>query len=244
MSRAPVLALLLTLVFGATLRAEKITVFAAVSLKDAMGEIATACAKASGDDVEFSFGASGQLAAQIKEGAPADVFIAAADRQVRDLVDAKVADGASRSVVAANRLVLIVPGDTKKPVTGFSELADARVKRIAIGQPRTVPAGEYAVQVLTKLNVLEAVRERLVYGTNVRQVLDYVSRGEVDAGVVYATDAATDAKVKVVATAEETAHDPIVYPAVLIRRSGGTSAGAKRFLEYLKTDDARAILRR
>jgi len=162
---------------------------------------------------------------------------------VNELIDAKAADAGSRVVIASNRLVLIVPADAEKPVAGFSDLADARVKRIAIGQPRTVPAGEYAAQVLKKLNVFDAVRERLVYGTNVRQVLDYVRRGEVDAGVVYTTDAMTEPKVKVVATAEESSHDPIVYPAVIIPRPKGNEAGARKFLEHLQSEAAQKILR-
>jgi molybdate transport system substrate-binding protein len=244
MSRRAVLLVILSMLLVANVaRAERVTVFAAVSLKEALTDIKAGYERASGDELEFSFGASGQLATQIKEGAPADVFISAAEKQAKELIDAKVADESSRVVIAANRLVLIVPADAEKPVSGFSELADARVKRISIGQPRTVPAGEYATQVLTKLNILDAVRERLVYGTNVRQVLDYVRRGEVDAGIVYATDAASEPKVKVVATADEKLHDPIIYPAVVIRREKGNAAGAKRFLDHLQSDAARQILR-
>ena len=247
MSRVALVFAVLTVlaVVDAPLRGERITVFAAVSLKDALTEVEKQYEAANpGDDVEFSFGASGQLMAQIKEGAPADVFISAAEKQVTELIDAKLADESSRAPVASNRLVLIVPADAAKPVAVFSDLADARVKRIAIGQPRTVPAGEYAAQALAKLNVLDAVRERLVYGANVRQVLDYVSRGEVDAGIVYATDAMTDANVKVVATADGSLHDAIVYPAVLVRRDGRTSAGARRFLDHLKAEPTRAVLRK
>jgi molybdate transport system substrate-binding protein len=243
MSRAGVLTILIALLSAGPLRAERVTVFAAVSMKDALGEIEKPYEAATGDDVEFSFGASGQLAAQVAEGAPADVFISAAEKQVTTLVDAKVADAASRAVIASNRLVLIVPADAVKPVAGLAELADARVKRVAIGQPRTVPAGEYASQALTKLNLLDAVRDRLVYGANVRQVLDYVRRGEVDAGIVYATDAMTEPKVKVVATADASLHDPIAYPAVLVRRDGRTSAAGRRFLDHLKSDAAQTILR-
>ena len=244
MSRIGILAAVIGSLVAGAVRAETVTVFAAISLKDALTSVEKPYEHASGDEVEFSFGASGQLAAQVREGAPADVFISAAERQVKELVDAKLADGASRAVVASNRLVLIVPANATNPVAAFSELADARVKRIAVGQPRTVPAGEYANQVLTKLNVLDAVRDRLVYGANVRQVLDYVRRGEVDAGIVYATDAGTDANVTVVARAEEALHDPIVYPAVLVRRNGRTSDAGRRFLDHLKSDAAQAILRK
>jgi molybdate transport system substrate-binding protein len=159
------------------------------------------------------------------------------------MIDAKAADAASRVVIASNQLVLIVPADAAEPIAGFSELADAHVKRIAIGQPRTVPAGEYAAQVLRKLNLFDAVRERLIYGTNVRQVLDYVRRSEVDAGVVYATDAMVEPKVKVVATAEASLHDPIVYPAVIIPRRKGNEPGARKFLEHLQSEAAQKVLR-
>jgi len=243
---AVLIAVVLVPFLGAPLRAEQaaVTVFAAVSLKDALAEIEKEYEAGGGDDVTFSFGASGQLAAQIAEGAPADLFISAAEKQVKELIVAKLADAASRAVVASNRLVLVAPRDHANPVRSFSELSDARVKRIAIGQPRTVPAGEYATQALTKLKVIEVVRDRLVYGANVRQVLDYVARGEVDAGVVYATDAATAGEdVKVVATAEQSLHDPIVYPAVLITKSKHREA-AERFLKHLQTNAAQAILRR
>lgn len=243
MPRRGIVAVLISLLLNGIAHARTVTVFAAVSLKDALTDVAKDYETATGDKVEFSFGASGQLATQIREGAPADLFISAAEKQVKELIDAKVADPASRRVIASNRLVLIVPADVEKPVAGFSELTDARVKRIAIGQPRTVPAGEYAAQVLKKLNVFDAVRDRLVYGTNVRQVLDYVRRGEVDAGVVYATDAMVEPKVKVVATAEESLHDPVIYPAVITPRTKGNEAGARKFLEHLQSEAAQKTLR-
>jgi molybdate transport system substrate-binding protein len=244
MSRPLLLAIFASLLIAGVARAgERVTVFGAVSLKDALEDVRKQYARDSSDEIEFSFGASGQLSTQIREGAPADLFISAAQKQVNELIDAKLADGASRAVIASNRLVLIVPADAEKPIAGFSELADARVRRISIGQPRTVPAGEYAAQVLSKLDILDTIRDRLIYGTNVRQVLDYVRRGEVDAGIVYASDAASEPKVKVVATADESLHDPIVYPAVVIQRNKGNAAGAKRFLEHLQSDAARQILR-
>ena len=138
--------------------------------------------------------------------------------------------------------MLIVPRDSNVPLDSFESLGKGTIKRLAIGEPKTVPAGEYAVQVLKKLKLDDALADKLVYGSNVRQVLDYVTRGEVTAGVVYATDAkqAGD-KVKVVATAPEDSHEPIVYPAVLVKKSRNAAA-ARRFLDHLATDDARHIL--
>ena len=122
-------------------------------------------------------------------------------------------------------------------------MADGRVKKIAIGQPKSVPAGQYAMQTLAKLKLDTAVAAKLVNGANVRQVLDYVQRGEVDAGFVYATDAQiAGAKVKVIATAPADSHDPIVYPAVVLAASKKQEA-AKKFLDFLASPRAKAILR-
>jgi molybdate transport system substrate-binding protein len=225
-------------------RAETINVAAAISLKESLQEIARAYAADTGDRVEFTFGASGQLMAQIKNGAPIDAFISAANKQVDDLDKAGLIDAKTRRVVAGNSLVLIVPADAPAGLSNFKGLADDRIRRLAIGEPRTVPVGQYAQQVLRKLELEQRLSDggRLVYGSNVRQVLDYVERGEVGAGIVYATDAreAGDAKVKVVATADPTTHEPIVYPGVLVKTSRKREA-AVRFLDYLGSDKARKV---
>jgi molybdate transport system substrate-binding protein len=222
--------------------AETISVSAAISLKDALGEIAADYQARTGERVRFSFGSSGQLAAQVTQGAPVDVFVSAAEREVTDLVAANLAAGATRVVVAGNALVLVVPTDAKDPPAALCQLADRKVRRIAIGEPRTVPAGEYAAQVLKSLKLDDAVRGRLVYGSNVRQVLDYVARGEVDAGLVYHTDAAVAGdEVRVVATVDPATHAPIVYPAVVVSASKKKDA-ANRFLEYLGSAEAQATL--
>jgi molybdate transport system substrate-binding protein len=144
-------------------------------------------------------------------------------------------------VLACNRLVLIVPAEAKHPPKAFTALAEASVKRVSIGQPRTVPAGEYAREVLDKLKVSDALAGRLVYGANVRQVLAYVERGEVDAGIVYKTDAVeAGPRVRVMAEAQEAWHAPIVYPAVIVKASGHREAAA-RFEAYLQSAGARKI---
>jgi molybdate transport system substrate-binding protein len=223
-------------------RAEMIRVGAAISLREAMTEIAKMYKADVSDDVELNFGSSGQLAAQIENGARIDLFISAANAQVEQLVKDRLVDQATRRVVAGNDLVLIVPAAAKDPPTGFKDLAERRFKRIAIGNPKTVPAGEYAMQTLKAMKLAEAVEARLIFGTNVRQVLDYVERGEVSAGVVYATDAReAGERVKVVEKAEAATHKPIEYPAVIIRSSKNPAA-AKRFLDYLGGEKARKIL--
>ena len=221
---------------------EVVRVSAAISLKQALAEVAKAYKQEGGDDVEFNFAASGQLAAQIRNGAPVDVFISAADSQLQDLAERKLLVEGSRRVIAGNRLVLIVPPDAKAPVQSFEQLAEARVKKVAMGDPRTVPAGMYAREALATLKLDRAIEDKAVYAGNVRQALLYVQRREVDAGIVYATDARQAAdQVKVIAIADQRWHSPIVYPAAIIQASDRQDA-ARRFLAYLGSEKALKIL--
>jgi molybdate transport system substrate-binding protein len=222
--------------------AESIRVGIAISLKDAMDQVVKDYESDTAEKVELVYGSSGQIAAQITSGAPIDLFISAANKQVDDLAREGLLKTESRRVVAGNTLVLIVPADAKSPPSGFQSLADASVKRIAIGDPKSVPAGDYSMQVLKSLKLDETTAARLIYGANVRQVLAYVERGEVDAGIVYSTDARESGnKVKVVATADATLHQPIEYPAAVVKASGKPEA-AKRFLDYLASPKARDVL--
>jgi molybdate transport system substrate-binding protein len=218
--------------------AETIHVSAAISLREAVTDAAKSFEAETGDHVDFTFGASGQLAAQITNGANVDAFISAAEKQVGDLTRAGLVVDGSRRVVAGNSLVLVVPADAGDSApSGFEHLADAGTKRLAVGEPKTVPAGDYAMQTLRSLHIADALNGRLVYGANVRQVLDYVERGEVSAGLVYATDAkeAGD-KVHVVATAEKSTHEPIIYPAVILKSSSHADV-ADRFFKYLTSSE-------
>lgn len=233
--------LLLSFLLGSSAPAETLRVAAAISLKDAVSEIAKSYEKATGDKVEFTFGASGQLMAQIKNGAQVDVFISAANKQVDDLVNDKLVDAASRQVVVMNSLVLVVPADSKDAPATFEALKEPNVAKVAMGEPKTVPAGQYAEQVLKALKLDESLKPKIVYGTNVRQVLTYVERGEVSAGIVYLTDAKESGdKVRVVATSDPKTHEPIVYPGVVVTASKKQDA-ARKFLAYLATTDARTI---
>jgi molybdate transport system substrate-binding protein len=222
--------------------ADSLNVSAAVSMRESIAEIAKAFEAGGNDRVNLTFGSSGQLAAQIENGAPVDVFISAAVKEVDDLSRAGLVDDAKRRVVASNELVLIVPADAPAGLSSFEQLKDAGVKRIAIGEPKTVPAGQYAMQVLTKLKLADELAPRLIYGSNVRQVLDYVERGEVSAGIVYSTDAIqAGPKVKVVATATASMHEPISYVAVVIK-SSGKQAMAEKFIDYISSDKGWSVL--
>ena len=190
----------------------------------------------------FNFGASGALLQQIEQGAPADIFISAAQSQVDTLEQKGALVPGTRTNLATNKLVLIVPKNSRG-VTSFSSLKQPEVKRMAIGEPRSVPAGQYAEQVLQKLNLWDAVKPKLVYANNVRQVLAAVESGNADAGLVYLTDAKISNKVKVVAVANDSYHSPIVYPMAVLKSSKSISA-AKTFVQYLSGSEAKGILRK
>ena len=232
----------LCVALSSSLQAETIKVGAAVSLKDAFADIAKTFAADTGDTLEFTYGASGQVATQIKSGADLDVFVSAAEKQVDDLVKAGKIDAATRRVVCGNTLVLVVPaGSTFKPASA-DELKPDAVKRLAVGEPKTVPAGQYAGEALKSLELDDAMKDKIVFGANVRQVLAYVERGEVTAGIVYGTDAKSSGKkVTMAFTFDDKTHAPIVYPAAVIT-STAHAAAAKKFLDYLAGDKAKAAL--
>ena len=159
-----------------------VTVLAAISLREVLTDVAPAFEKANDAKIEFVFGASGQLAAQAKAGSPGDLFISAAAKQVDELIAAGVADGSTRVIVARNTLVLVVSTNAPSVIVNFEDLAKAN--RVAVGEPKSVPAGMYAGQVLKHLHLDTPLADKLVFGANVKQVADYVARGEADAGLI------------------------------------------------------------
>lgn len=218
-------------------------VSAAASLKEVLGEIQPLYQKSQSHvDLTFNFGASGALLQQIQQGAPADVFISAAKRQMDTLEQQGGLVPGTRGNLANNQLVLIVPKDSRA-VTSFDSLRNPDVKRIAIGEARSVPAGQYAEQVLQKLNLINDVKPKLVYANTVRQVLAAVESGNADAGFVYTTDAKISNQVKVVVTADNSYHSPIAYPMAVLKDSKNIDA-AKAFVQYLLSDEAKGVLRK
>lgn len=215
-------------------------VSAAISLKDALEEMKSLYKPAT---LTYNFGGSGTLQQQIEQGAPVDVFLSAGKKQMDALEEKGLLAPGTRSNLATNQLVLIVPSNSKAGITGFSSLTNGNVKRIAVGEPRSVPAGQYAAQVLQHLGIAEKVKSKLVLGNNVRQVLAVVAAGNADAGIVYLTDARITNKVTIVATASESSHAPIVYPIAVIKASKNLAA-AKDFTRFLSTNPAKAILRK
>ncbi len=225
--------------------AQELTVSVAISMKEAIEEIGTRFAAGRhGVSLRYNFGASGELQRQIEGGAPIDVFVSAAQRQVDELEKAGLLLAGTRVVFARNVLVALKPREAVLDVPGPSDLLDRRVHRIAIGNPKTVPAGQYAEESLRSLGLWDRIKAKLVYGENVRQVLDYVVRGEVDIGVVYATDGAARLdRVRLAFAFSEDTHRPIVYPAAVVAASRQPEL-ARNLVEFLTSRDAQTVLGR
>ena len=216
-----------------------LNVSAAASLKDALTDVENAYA-ATHAHLEFTnnFGSSGTLAVQIDEGAPADVFLSAAAKPMDDLEAKGLLAAGTRRNLLRNTLVLIAPLDSS--LRGFQGLTASSIKTIALGDPASVPAGQYGRQTLVSFHLLDLLSAKLVLAKDVRQVLTYVETGNADAGLVYATDAQISTKVRVVATAPDSTHDPIVYPVAVVKGSRNPQA-ARAFVDYLATPAAIAV---
>jgi molybdate transport system substrate-binding protein len=218
----------------------QLTVSAAASLKEALGEITPLYSKAKSNlAIRNNFGSSGNLQQQIINGAPVDIFISAAAKQMDELQKKDLIVADTRRDLLSNRLLLIVPVD-KGDAKELKDLTNANIERIAIGDPRSVPVGQYAEQALTKLDLLQEVQSKLVLGNNVRQVLQFVESGNAQAGIVYATDAKTSTKVKVVQIIDAKLHKPIVYPIAVLQKSSNQES-AKSYLEYLSSEPVKTI---
>jgi molybdate transport system substrate-binding protein len=216
-----------------------LTVSSAASLKDALAETELIY-KQTHANVDFSnnFGASGILAAQIDQGAPVDVFLSAATKQMDDLEAKGLVAAGTRRNLLRNTLVLIAPLDSR--LQDFQGLTSSSVRVIALGDPASVPAGQYGRQTLIALNLFDKLNPKLVLAKDVRQVLTYVETGNADAGLVYATDAKASDKIRVVAAAPEWAHDAIIYSAAVVKGSRSEEA-ARKFVEFLSSPAAQVI---
>ena len=221
-----------------------IVVAAAISLKESFNELGAIYERRTGTKVTFTFGASGELEKQIEAGAPVDVFASAAEREMDELQARNLIDPATRADFARNSLVLVVPRDSKLQIRSFSDLEKPSVTKIAIGNPKTVPAGQYAQQLLRNTRILPKIESRLILAENVRQVLDYVAREEVDAGIVYATDVqVAQGKVSVAARAPDEDYGPILYPLAVTRDSGNVN-GAKGFVDLVLSPEGIQVLKK
>lgn len=218
----------------------ELTVSAAASLKDSLGEIKSAYEEKNQNvKLTFSFGSSGSLQQQIENGAGVDVFISAATKQMDALQKKDLILVETRREFLQNEIVLIVPKDSGA-ISDFKDLTSGKIKHIALGEPKGVPVGQYSEEVLKKLDILDKIKKKVVYGNDVKEVLTWVGTGNADAGIVYATDAQVSDKVKVVAVAPRDSHKPVYYPAAVIKSSKNTEA-AKAFTQYLYSKEAKPV---
>jgi molybdate transport system substrate-binding protein len=221
---------------------QPLTVFAAASLKTALDQANQAFTAGTGIPVRASYAASSALAKQIAQGAPADVYASADVDWMDDLDGRKLVLPGTRVDLLGNRLVVIAANDSPvsalalDPASFTAALGDAR---LALAEINSVPAGRYAKAALQSLGLWEKLQRQLAMAENVRAALRFVSRGEAPLGIVYATDAAADSEVKVVATLPADSHPPIVYPFAAI--VDGNPERARSYLEFLQGRPARAI---
>jgi molybdate transport system substrate-binding protein len=220
------------------LEAVELTISAAASLTDALTEIQTAY-QANNPNIQlsFNFGASGALQQQIEQGAPADLFLSAAVKNMTALVDKQLIDTNEQVNLLKNELVVVIPADGKTAIENVNDLTKAEVKTVAIGIPESVPAGSYAKEALTNAKLWDTLLPKSVQAKDVRQVLQYVETGNADAGFVYKTDALTSDKVKIAFAVDASTYKTIQYPIGIVKASKHTKE-AKDFYTYLQTQEA------
>lgn len=219
----------------------ELTVLAAASMTDAMQEIGEAYQETHENiEITYQFDSSGTLKTQIEEGAPADIFISAATKQMDELVQGELVAKDSVFPWLENKVVLIVPKDSEDGPDSFEDAAKEEVPMIAIGN-EDVPVGQYTQTIYQNLGLWENIQAKANLASNVRQVLDWVATGNAPCGVVYATDAQIEKNVKVVCEAPKGSCDPVIYPAGMVSASKEKEASAE-FLEYLKTEEVSKIL--
>lgn len=237
--------ILMILLIGCSNVSEKkekvtLTISAAASLSDALSEIQSLFqSKNSNIELTINFGGSGALQQQIKQGAPVDVFISAAEKPFDELIDEGLIDSNNYSNIIGNSLVLIAPLDSK--LSSVNSLTE--VKKIAIGTPEAVPAGNYAKQALASLHVWDSIHSNIVMAKDVRQVLTYVETGNVDAGFVYNTDALSSDKIKVIEEIGQELHDSIVYPAGVVK-STKKKEEALSFYQFLYSEQSIEVFKK
>jgi molybdate transport system substrate-binding protein len=221
-------------------RAAEVSVFAAASLTDALNQLASAYQKQSDDKIVFNFAASSVLARQLQEGAPADVFFSADEAKMDALEKKDLLVIGTRKSLLSNTLVIVVASDSPLKIASPQDLATPPVKRIALADPKAVPAGIYAKEFLEKRKLWSAVEPKVVPTENVRAALAAVESGNVEAGMVYKTDAAISSKVRVACEIPASEGPAISYPLAVVKGARNLAA-ARKFVEYLNSSDATQV---
>ncbi len=229
--------------FGYTQEKKEILVSAASSLKDVFTELGKNFEKKNNIKIVFNFAASGLLKTQIETGAPVDLFASAALSDIEGLEKKDLLISGSKVEFARNELVLVQSTNVKIKIQNLEDLKNTEIKRIALGNPKTVPAGRYAKEVLDHDKLFESLNSKMVFGENVRQVLDYVSLGEVDAGFVFATDLYHNDKVKLALRIPSEKHGAIIYPMAIIKTSKNIES-AKAFLQFVTSKESKNVFQK
>jgi molybdate transport system substrate-binding protein len=225
---------------GSSSTSSQITVSAAASLSDVMAAIQPLYTQQNPNvKLTYNFGSSGSLQQQIEQGAPVDVFISAAPKQMNNLEQKELLLPETRKNILTNSMVLVVP-EGKENISSFEDLTQNNIQRIAIGEPESVPAGRYAKEVLSSLNLFKTLESKIIYAKNVRQVLNYVETGNIDAGIIYQTDAKISEKVDIVATAPTGSHSPIIYPVAVIKDSKNSEI-AQAFITFISDNQTQEV---
>ena len=233
-------AALLLFVLVVPAHAANVSVFAAASLMESLKEIATAYEKQSGDKIVFNLGASSFLARQIEAGAPADIFFSADEAKMEALDKKGLIAKDTRKSRLSNSLVIVVASDSPRQIRAASDLTNASVRRIALADPKTVPAGIYAKEYLEKKRLWAALQKKVVPTDNVRAALAAVESGNVEAGIVYKTDAGISKKVKVAYEVPIKDGPAISYPMALVKDSRQSDA-SRKFLQHLESAEAARV---
>ena len=219
----------------------ELLISAAASMTDVLAELTEAYKEVAPNvKLTYTFGGSGSLQTQIEEGAPSDIFMSAAQKQMDTLEEGGYIIKDTRKTLLVNKVVLISPLDSESSVTSFEELVNPEVENIGIGDPTSVPVGQYSEEIFTNLDIWDEINAKAVYGSDVRTVLTWVEAGEVDFGLVYATDAASTDKIKVLTEAPEGSHKEVSYPVAVIKSSNNVDA-AQAFLDYLSSEEAAEV---
>lgn len=217
-----------------------LTISAAVSLTEALGEIKEIYEKDHPVELTFNLGGSGTLAQQIQQGAPVDIFISANQEWMDTLEKEDLIKDGTLDVITSNKIVLITGADSDIKYDSAEQIAAADVDQIAIGNPESVPAGQYTEEILHNLKKWDELKDKLVLAKDVRQVLTYVETGNAEIGFVYESDAVTSDQVNILATMDESLHAPINYPGAVISDSKNEKE-AEDFLKFLATEKAQTI---
>ncbi len=218
----------------------KLTISAAASVRNSIEEIKATYAAINPDvELVLNFGGSGSLQKQIEEGAEVDIFISAAAKQMDALSEKGLILEDTREDLLGNSIVLVIPADSTS-VASFENLADDNVKSIALGEPKSVPAGQYSEEALKSLGLLDRITPKAVYAKDVKEVLTWVETGNADAGIVYKTDAVASDKVKIVSEAPSGSYSPVVYPSAVMKETKNLSE-AQEFINYMYSDDAKPV---